>query len=236
MNTKIISGYSPAIAKSLSLDPTSVFNVLDLFYLQDCSVPFLARYRKERTGSLDEVQIRSIIEKYDEVALFYETQKKYVSTMSQLVEKNPELKSKYKLVIDQLSKATTKKMLDDIYRPYKPKRRSLGARAKEKGLDKLVDELFKLPVGQSIEPILAKYITPEDNTKVSAANRVNSEAIAKAGATDIVRESVADQANIRSLVREKYDQHAMLVTTQTSSSIKMFTELSELKNLSLIHI
>ncbi len=230
MNTKLISQYSPAIAQALSLDPTSVFSVLDLFYLQDCSVPFLARYRKERTGSLDEVQIRSIIDKYDEVSLYYETQKRYTSALNQLIENKPELKATIKSVIEKLLKASDKKTLDDLYRPYKPKRRSLGARAIEKGLDKLVTELIQLPVDVDIEPVFEKYITPTEDTSVDAANRVNSSAVAKAGATDIVRESISDQAIIRSMVRQKYDQLAFLITSQTPSSKEMIEELTESKN------
>src|SRR5438309_10171375 len=155
---------------------------------EGANVPFIARYRKEATGNLDEVQIRAIEEKL----LYFRELVSRKETILASIRDQGKLTDELKARIDQtLDKAE----LEDLYLPYKPKRRTKAMIAREKGLEPLAERIW------------AQREPPEAMTRaagafVDAARGVGSVEEALAGAQDILAERVADDADIRALVRD----------------------------------
>ncbi|MGF1588744.1 MAG: Tex family protein [Pleurocapsa sp.] len=178
------------IAQEFSLSSGKLNNALDL-WLEGGTVPFIARYRKEQTGSLDEVQLRDIFERYtylDELA----------KRKAKIVE---EINSQGKLTVELGAKITAclnKTELEDLYLPYKPKRRTRATIAKEKGLAPLAEwiKLHNQPrvSNLSLDSEAHKYINPEKG--------VDSSEQALLGAADILAEQIAENAEIRAYLRE----------------------------------
>ncbi len=180
------------IAQEFSLSLTSVNNSLELWQ-EGATVPFIARYRKERTGSLDEVQLRNIFERYTyltEIAKRKETILESIAAQNKLTE---ELKTKIEACLNKTE-------LEDLYLPYKPKRRTKATVAREKGLEPLAEWIQSLNQPQtksvSLEQEAVKYINKE--------KEVNTPEEALAGAADILAESVAEKAQIRAYLREYF--------------------------------
>ena len=180
------------IAQEFSLPLAGINNALEL-WKDGATVPFIARYRKERTGSLDEVQLRDIFERYTyltEIAKRKETILEAIASQDKLTE---ELKAKIEACFNKTE-------LEDLYLPYKPKRRTRATVAREKGLEPLAEliQSFNQPQATSVSLIEAatKFINPE--------KEVNSAEEALAGAADILAESVAEQAQIRAYLREYF--------------------------------
>ncbi|MDJ0635104.1 MAG: Tex family protein [Xenococcaceae cyanobacterium MO_188.B29] len=180
------------IAQEFSLSLTSVNNSLELWQ-EGATVPFIARYRKERTGSLDEVQLRNIFERYTyltEIVKRKETILESIAAQNKLTE---ELKTKIEACLNKTE-------LEDLYLPYKPKRRTKATVAREKGLEPLAEWIQSLNQPQtksvSLEQEAVKYINKE--------KEVNTPEEALAGAADILAESVAEKAQIRAYLREYF--------------------------------
>ena len=180
------------IAQEFSLSLTSVNNALEL-WKEGGTVPFIARYRKERTGSLDEVQLRDIFERYTyltEIAKRKETILESIAAQNKLTE---ELKTKIEACLNKTE-------LEDLYLPYKPKRRTKATVAREKGLESLAEWIQSLNQPQtksvSLEQEAAKYINKE--------KEVNTAEEALTGAADILAEFVAEKAQIRAYLREYF--------------------------------
>jgi uncharacterized protein len=176
----------PALSQELSLPAPSVAAVVRLL-AEGATVPFIARYRKEATGGLDEVQIRAIEERR---TYLVELEERRASVLAE-IEKQGKL-------TDALSKkilaAKTKAELEDLYLPYKPKRRTRATIAKERGLEPLAE--LVMAQGATGDPAseAAKF--------VDAAKEVPNVAAALAGARDICAERVAESAEVRKTVRE----------------------------------
>jgi uncharacterized protein len=186
---------APMVAKALGIHERSVRTVLTLL-ADGATVPFIARYRKEATGGLDEVQIRDI-----------ETQRTYFTELEQrrasILE---EIQKQGKLTDELRAKilgCTQKSELEDLYLPYKPKRRTRAMIAKEMGLEPLAQRIIAQPLdGDPLEEA-KKFIDP--NKGVGTAK------IALAGARDIVAESLAENADIRRFVRKHYFETGVLI-------------------------
>ncbi len=181
-------GFVELIASDTKLRPDQVRNTLALFD-QGSTVPFITRYRKEITGSLDENQLRAIEEKYiyyKEVSDRRETILKSIETQGKLT---PELRAK-------LETTQSKTELEDLYLPYKPKRRTRAMAAKEAGLEPLARLIAEQAStnGQTLEQIAAAYVKPEANVADAAA--------ALQGALDILAEELAEDADLRGRIRE----------------------------------
>ncbi len=179
------------IAHELSLSTKSVLSVAQL--LDDgATVPFIARYRKEATGSLDEVAVATIRDRLDQLT---ELDKRRESMLASLRERE--------VLNDSLEKALnaakTKTELEDIYLPYKPKRRTRAALAKERGLEPLAVRLFA-QTGQDPTPLAEKFVNPD--------NDVPDVASALAQARDIIAEQVSESPTLRAVVRELFERKA----------------------------
>ena len=180
-----------AIARETGIALSSVTTTAKLL-AEGATVPFLSRYRKEQTGSLDEVQITTIRDRMLQLA---ELDTRRIAILKSLEERSlltPELKKK-------LDAATTLTVLEDIFAPFRPKRQTRATKAIERGLTPLADWLLE---NQSADPAdeAAKFIDLE--------KEVASAADALAGARDILAERVADDATLRGRVRKIYEEEA----------------------------
>ncbi len=176
------------IAKELSVTIAQVEAALALL-AEGATVPFIARYRKEKTGELDEVQLRQIAERYDYLTELAARK----DTILQVIEKQdaltPELKAK-------IERCQSKTELEDLYLPYKPKRRTRATVAREQGLAPLAEEIERL--NQSGQAVLDLAAIAQPYTSES----VPTTEAALQGAADILAEAMAEQASLRAYVRQ----------------------------------
>lgn len=178
----------PVLSTELSLPRSGVSAVVGLL-AEGATVPFIARYRKEATGGLDEVQIRAIEERRTYLVELDERRRAVLDEIGKQGKLTPDLQKK-------LLGATTKAELEDLYLPFKPKRRTRAIIAKERGLEPLADRIWSQ----------AKEGNPDKEAEkfVDAAKEVPNVIAALAGARDICAERIAENADVRKLVREAY--------------------------------
>ena len=163
------------------------------------TVPFIARYRKEATGGLDEVQIRAIEERRTYLVELEERRAQVLAEIQKQGKLTPALEAKIRA-------AATKAEVEDLYLPYKPKRRTRAMIAKERGLEPLADLMW---AQGSEDPAAAAQAF------VDAAKEVPDVAAALAGARDICSERIADTAEVRALVRSTTAETGVLKVTKT---------------------
>lgn len=176
--------------------PQQIKRVLELL-LEGNTVPFIARYRKEATGNLDEVQIREIEERYH----YLENLEKRKEEILRLIEEQEKLTPELSAAIKKASKM---QQLEDLYRPYKQKRRTKATIAKERGLAPLASWLLSLPKEGELTQEAAKYIDEE--------KEVFDVATALAGAHEILAEQFGDNADFRTWIRNYTENHGLFVS------------------------
>ena len=174
------------IAEKLNLPAGKVQNTIDLLE-QGNTIPFIARYRKEVTGTLDEEQIRNINETWERLKSLEERREVILQTISEQGKLTKELKA-------SLLGASTMTALEDLYQPYRPKRRTRAMIAREKGLEPLAALILQQ---DKTNQSLSSIITPLLNEQVTSIEEALS------GAKDIVAETISDNALVRQLTREK---------------------------------
>ncbi|MFK7988166.1 MAG: Tex family protein [Sandaracinaceae bacterium] len=183
------------VAEALSLNPRSVAAVIALL-AEGATVPFIARYRKERTGDLDEVQIRAIQEAHSKRVALEERRSTIRAAIDEQGKLTPEL-------TERLAHATTRAELEDLYLPYKRKRRTRATLARERGLSPLATRILQQPRDGEPTRDAARFVdTNKDVPDVNAA---------LAGARDIVAESVAERPEVRRTTREAMVRHGVVV-------------------------
>ena len=172
------------LISEFQLKQQHVENVISL--LDDGNtIPFIARYRKEQTGSLDDQVLRELADRLTYLRNLNETREKYRATIEEQGALTEELAA-------ALDAAATMTELDDLYRPYRPKRRTRATIAKERGLQPLADALYaQEPTGEDPYVLAEGYITEEVPTAEDAL----------AGARDILAELISDDANVRKRLR-----------------------------------
>jgi uncharacterized protein len=181
------------IAYELKLHPDQVAATVALFD-EGNTLPFIARYRKERTGSLDEEQLRSLQTMLESLRALEERRQAIIASIDEQGKLTPEL-------LAQIQQATTRTELEDLYLPYKPKRRTRASIAREKGLQGLADLILAQGMHrESISDLVAPYLNDE----------VPSEEEALAGARDIVAEQISDHPEVRGETRAKALEWAVL--------------------------
>ena len=218
------------ISHSLSLPLQSVSAVLTLLN-EGCTIPFISRYRKERTGGLDEVQITDISELYDHLKELGKRKETILKTIREQEKLTPELEAKILACMDSTE-------LEDIYLPYKPKRRTRAQIAREQGLEPLalaIMEEAKKPTappdlpeggGDKLASILQKY---QGRAKESLSSRVHIGTPPLSGrsggalALDIIAELVSENQQARNTVRTAYQRGAVI----TSKVIKKMKDTDE---------
>ncbi|EKD07155.1 RNA-binding S1 domain-containing protein [Arthrospira platensis C1] len=178
------------LVQELSLKRVQVENTLALF-AEGATIPFVARYRKEMTGSLDEIQLRTLAERYSYLTELEERKNSILEAIASQGKLTDELQT-------QIENCLLKTELEDLYLPYRPKRRTRATMAKEKGLAPLAELISSLNQPQapkvSLESEAAQYIDAEKGVKTVAD--------ALAGAADILAEQVAETAHLRADVRD----------------------------------
>ncbi len=178
---------SEQLITELNLKPFQVNNTLELLD-EGATIPFIARYRKERTGELDEIQLRDLQHKYEYYKELDERRAVILESIKSQDKLTPELEKK---ISDTLSKTE----LEDLYLPYKPKRITRGKKATDAGLEPLTRYLVDLSMPQAdLEAEALKYINVEAG--FDTPQKV------LAGACDILAEEIADDADVRKWLRE----------------------------------
>ncbi len=193
--------FAKTIAADLQVRPEQVARSIELFDAEN-TVPFVARYRKEVTGGLDESQLRAILERLTYLRNLAARKETVLRSIEEQGKLTDELRAR-------LEAAATLQEVEDLYLPYKPKRRTRATVARERGLEPLAGQMLAQDItgGNPLE-IAAKFVnndvpTPED---------------ALAGARDIIAETVAEDADTRTIVRDKMRQQAWLAVSVADKS------------------
>lgn len=185
------------LVMDFNLQPAQVENTLALFD-EGATVPFIARYRKERTGSLDETQIRDLLHKYEYYKELEERKLTILESIKSQGKLSPELEKK----IDQ---TLSKTELEDLYLPYKPKRTTRATKAKEAGLEPLARFLADLSeTGTDLLKKASEFLNPE--------KEIDTPQKALQGACDILAEELSDNADIRKWMRELATEQGVITS------------------------
>ena len=184
----------PALAKELSLPPGSVSAVVKLLD-EGGTVPFISRYRKEATGGLDEVQIRTIQERQAYLMELEERRQMILETIAEQDKLTDDLRRR-------IEACSTKSILEDLYLPYKPKRRTRATIARKKGLEPLALRILAQPTDG--DPVAEAAAFVDLQKEVADAEQ------ALAGARDIVAEVVAENADVRGMIRKAFAAEGLL--------------------------
>jgi uncharacterized protein len=188
-------------AQETNLNARSVLAVLNLLITEQSTVPFVARYRKEVTGGLDEVQIRAIFESYENY-IEREKRREYIlEAIKKMEQMTPELEKKIKA-------ADTINQLEDLYAPYKAKKKTKGMLAKEAGLEPLAEMILTTPATkqQLKEQFGDKFNKPE--------LKINSFEDAYSGAFDIIIETMAHDPEVKEQLRKDYWADALIKSSK----------------------
>ena len=183
--------FTHLISKELHLQEHAVENTLKLLD-EGCTIPFISRYRKERTGGLDEVQITAISNRLEQLQEIAKRKETVVKTITELEKMTPELQKR----IDDCWDATT---LEDIYLPYKPKRRTRAQVAREQGLEPLATILM-----------MQREQDPKRAAQRFVVGDVSDVAAALRGAQDIIAEQVSEDERSRNQVRSAFRREAFI--------------------------
>lgn len=179
------------------------------------TIPFIARYRKEATGALNDEQLRNLDERLTYLRNLAEKKETVIASITEQEKMTPELKK----AIDE---AMTMVALDDLYRPYRPKRKTRATVAKEKGLQGLADIIMLQFLDHPLEEEAVKYINAEKEVLTT------EDAIA--GAMDIIAENISDNADYRKSIRERTAARGNLISTakdpEAESVYEMYYDFS----------
>ncbi len=196
MEEKKTSLFIHMIAKELALSANSVQAVIQLLEGGN-TIPFIARYRKEATGNLDEVQIKNIQERYTYLKELEERRQTILTSIENQGKLTDELR-------EQILACQVKTTLEDLYLPYKPKRRTRAMIAREKGLEPLADFICQQLLKPTPEVAAQSYVDLEKG--------IDDVQVALAGARDIIAERTAENAAVRAAVREAFASEGVVVS------------------------
>lgn len=196
--------FTKRISDLLNINIKYVDNTLELLD-SGCTIPFISRYRKERTGGLDEVQITQICELNERMKETAKRKETIIKTISELGKLTPELEKR-------INECWEPEVLEDIYMPYKPKRRTRAQVARENGLEPLATIIM-----------LQRDSAPETTARRFINENVKSEEDAIKGALDIIAENVSEDERSRSQLRNAFRRGAII----TSKVIKSKADTDE---------
>lgn len=183
---------------------------------EGCTIPFISRYRKEATGALNDEQLRNLDERLKYLRNLEDKKAQVLASIEEQGMLTDELKS-------QIEKAETMVAVEDLYRPYRPKRRTRATIAKEKGLEPLANIVLLQMTKEPLLKTAQEYVSDE--------KEVRSAEDALAGAMDIIAESVSDNAAYRTKIRELTFKEGILRSTakdaETRSVYEMYYDFSE---------
>ena len=180
------------------------------------TIPFISRYRKEATGSLDDEQLRNLFEKLTYLRNLEDKKNQVLKSIEEQGKLTDELR-------DKIVKAQTMVVVEDLYRPYRPKRKTRASVAREKGLQGLADIILEQETNTSLEELAQEYIDSEKGVETT------QDAIG--GAKDIIAEMISDEAEYRSYIRSATFDEGKLVSRakedKTQSVYEMYYEYEE---------
>ena len=180
------------------------------------TIPFIARYRKEATGALNDEQLRTLNERLSYLRNLEEKKEQVLASIEEQGKLTEELKK-------QILAAETLVVVEDLYRPYRPKRRTRATIAKEKGLEGLANIILLQRTNKPIEEEAAAFVDPEKEVETP------QEAIG--GAMDIIAENISDEADYRIRIREMTEKEGRIVSTakdaETQSVYEMYYDFSD---------
>jgi uncharacterized protein len=174
------------------------------------TIPFIARYRKEATGTLDDEQLRKLHERLTYLRNLEDKKEQVLTSIEEQGKLTEELKK-------QILAAETLVVVEDLYRPYRPKRRTRATIAKEKGLEPLAAVIMLQKTKQPVEELAAEYLNPE--------KEVNTVEDAIAGAKDIIAESISDEADYRSWIRKITAQKGRVISAAKDEKAESVYEM-----------
>ena len=174
------------------------------------TIPFIARYRKEATGTLDDEQLRRLHERLAYLRNLEEKKEQVLSSIEEQGKLTEELRK-------QILAAETLVVVEDLYRPYRPKRRTRATIAKEKGLEPLAAVITLQKTKQPVEELAAEYVNPE--------KEVHSAQEAVAGAKDIIAESISDEAGYRIWIRKITMQKGRVISAAKDENAESVYEM-----------
>ncbi|MGM9542055.1 MAG: Tex family protein [Candidatus Limivicinus sp.] len=206
---------SQILARELDRPQSHIDNVIALLD-EGNTIPFIARYRKELHGAMDDTSLRNLAERLEYLRNLQERR----DTVKKAIEEQGKLTEELSAAIDQ---AQTLAALEDLYRPYKQKRRTRATMAKEKGLEPLALQLFEQGPGMPEPEALAKdYIDPEKGVETVEQ--------ALAGASDIIAEMISDDAEIRKNLRSFIEANGRLesrAATEEDTVYRLYYDFSQ---------
>ncbi len=196
------------IAQELAIRPAQVEATVTLLD-EGNTIPFISRYRKEVTGGLDDEQIRALSERLTYLRNLEEKKNTCLASIEEQGLLTEELK---KAILE----ATTQVAVDDLYRPYRPKRRTRATIAKEKGLSPLADIIMAQNLSQPLDKEALAFVDEEKG--------VNSTEEAIAGASDIIAEAISDNAGYRTWIRETTSKKGRIVSKAKDDTVESVYE------------
>ena len=178
------------------------------------TIPFIARYRKEKTGSLNDDVLRTLHERLTYLRNLEEKKEQVLGSIEEQGKLTDELKEK-------ILAAETMVVVEDLYRPYRPKRKTRAGVAKEKGLAPLAETILAQEITMPIEEEAAKYIHEDED----AAKSVATAAEALQGARDIIAEQISDEADYRSYIRDVTMKEGKLISAAKDEKAESVYEM-----------
>ena len=203
------------LARELGREQTHIDNVIKLLD-EGNTIPFIARYRKELHGAMDDTALRTLAERLEYLRSLAERRETVKNSIAEQGKMTDELSA-------AIDGAQTLAALEDIYRPYKPKRRTRATVAREKGLGPLAEEIFSQRADLPAPEVLAADY-------VDAEKGVETVEDALAGASDIIAETISDDADIRSALRRFIESNAFLVSraaTEEDSVYRLYYDFRQ---------
>jgi uncharacterized protein len=174
------------------------------------TIPFIARYRKEVTGSLDDEQLRTLNERLQYLRNLEDKKAQVINSIEEQGKMTEELR-------EQILAATTLVVVEDLYRPYRPKRRTRATIAKEKGLEGLASMIRAQETDKPVEELALAYLSEE--------KEVNTVEEAIAGALDIIAEEISDEAEYRFYIREITIKEGKLISVAKDETLESVYEM-----------
>lgn len=201
--------------EEFKIDKTKIENTISLID-EGYTIPFIARYRKEVTGSLDDQVLRELFERLTYLRNLDEKReqvKKLINEQEKLTDE----------IVKALENANTITEIDDIYRPFRPKRRTRAIIAKEKGLEPLAMEIYAQEIKKPALEIAQEYVSAEKEV-ATAEEALN-------GAKDIIAELISDNADFRSIIRNETLKNGLIISKavneEAESVYEMYYDYSE---------
>lgn len=198
-----------AIASELNVRNNQVEAAVKLID-EGCTIPFISRYRKEATGALNDEQLRNLDERLKYLRNLEDKKTQVIASIDEQGLLTDELKN-------QIEKADTMVAVEDLYRPYRPKRRTRATIAKEKGLEPLANIIMLQMTGEPVVKTAEEYVSEEKDVKTPED--------AVAGAKDIIAESISDNADYRTRIRELTFKEGVLTSAAKDAEAKTVYEM-----------